>query len=48
MAHASPHGKQAHFSVPQPMPWPVMGSASLFMIALALFLGIIARYWFNS
>lgn len=35
MAHsASTHGKQAHYSVPQPMPWPVMGSASLFMMAL--------------
>jgi cytochrome c oxidase subunit 3 len=35
MAHsASTHGKQAHYSVPQPMPWPVMGSASLFLMAL--------------
>src|SRR5574341_1561541 len=31
---ASTHGKQAHYSVPQPMPWPVMGSASLFMMAV--------------
>jgi cytochrome c oxidase subunit 3 len=35
MAHsASTPAKQAHYSVPQPMPWPVMGSASLFMMAL--------------
>jgi cytochrome c oxidase subunit 3 len=35
MAHsASTHGKQAHYAVPQPMPWPVMGSASLFLMAL--------------
>jgi len=40
MAHsASTHGKQAHYAVPQPMPWPVMGSASLFLMALgAVFL----------
>ena len=31
---ASTHGRQAHYSVPQPMPWPIMGSASLFMMAL--------------
>jgi cytochrome c oxidase subunit 3 len=31
---ASTHGKQAHYSVPQPMPWPVMGSMSLFLMAL--------------
>jgi cytochrome c oxidase subunit 3 len=36
---ASSHGKQAHYAVPQPMPWPVMGSASLFLMALgAVFL----------
>ena len=35
MAHsASTHGKQAHYAVPQPMPWPVMGSMSLFLMAL--------------
>jgi cytochrome c oxidase subunit III len=40
MAHSvSTHGKQAHYAVPQPMPWPVMGSASLFLMALgAVFL----------
>jgi cytochrome c oxidase subunit III len=31
---ASTHGKQAHYAVPEPMAWPVMGSASLFLMAL--------------
>jgi cytochrome c oxidase subunit 3 len=31
---ASTHGRQTHYAVPQPMPWPIMGSASLFMMAL--------------
>ena len=31
---ASSHGKQAHYSVPEPMAWPVMGSGSLFLMAL--------------
>src|SRR5678810_8739 len=36
---ASAHGRQAHYAVPQPMPWPIMGSASLFMMAIgAVFL----------
>ena len=36
MAHAesSTHGRQAHYSVPQPMPWPILGSMALFMMAL--------------
>jgi cytochrome c oxidase subunit 3 len=37
MAHsATPaHGtKQAHYFVPQPMPWPILGSVSLFLMAL--------------
>jgi cytochrome c oxidase subunit 3 len=42
MAHGAStttHGKQAHYAVPQPMPWPVMGSMSLFLMALgAVFL----------
>jgi cytochrome c oxidase subunit III len=51
MAHSAPHtsaahghvppahGRQSHYAVPQPMPWPIMGSASLFMMALgAVFL----------
>jgi len=40
MAHSAPnttapsaHGRQSHYAVPQPMPWPIMGSASLFMMA---------------
>src|ERR1700716_3153601 len=39
MAHAAstsastPRGRQ-HYAVPQPMPWPIMGSASLFMMAV--------------
>ena len=39
---ATTHGKQAHYSVPDPMPWPVMGSASLFSMALG------AVFVFNS
>jgi cytochrome c oxidase subunit 3 len=40
MAHsASTQDRQQHYAVPQPMPWPIMGSASLFMMALgAVFL----------
>jgi cytochrome c oxidase subunit III len=41
MAHGetTTHGGQAHYAVPQPMPWPIMGSAALFMMALgAVFL----------
>ena len=34
--------RQAHYSVPQPMPWPIMGSASLFLMALG------AVFVFNS
>ena len=37
-AHGGPgtavHGRQTHYAVPHPMPWPIMGSASLFMMAL--------------
>src|ERR671914_511702 len=29
---APTHGQQTHYAVPQPMPWPIMGSASLFMM----------------
>ena len=45
MAHGATtttHGKQAHYSVPQPMAWPVMGSFSLFLMALG------AVFVFNS
>jgi cytochrome c oxidase subunit 3 len=37
MAHSAPtttHGRQQHYAVPQPMPWPIMGAASLFLMAL--------------
>src|SRR6185369_5587131 len=37
MAHASttsPTTRQAHYYVPQPMPWPIMGSFSIFCMAL--------------
>jgi cytochrome c oxidase subunit III len=45
MAHSAPSthahagGRQPHYAVPQPMPWPIMGAAALFMMALgAVFL----------
>jgi cytochrome c oxidase subunit 3 len=35
MAHgATSSTRQAHYSVPQPMPWPIMGSVALFLMAL--------------
>src|SRR5574342_335241 len=35
MAHsASTSGRQQHYAVPQPMPWPIMGSSALFLMAL--------------
>ena len=35
MAHsATTDGRQQHYAVPQPMPWPIMGAASLFLMAL--------------
>jgi cytochrome c oxidase subunit 3 len=37
MAHSgstTTEGRQQHYAVPQPMPWPIMGAASLFMMAL--------------
>ncbi|MEW6689807.1 MAG: cytochrome c oxidase subunit 3 [Pseudomonadota bacterium] len=35
----STQARQMHYAVPQPMPWPIMGSAALFMMALgAVFL----------
>ena len=35
MAHSASTGaRQQHYAVPQPMAWPIMGSASLFMMAL--------------
>src|SRR4249919_4348150 len=37
MAHSAPttsHARQQHYAVPQPMPWPIMGAAALFLMAL--------------
>jgi cytochrome c oxidase subunit 3 len=37
MAHGAStttQGRQQHYAVPQPMAWPIMGSASLFLMAL--------------
>ena len=35
MAHgASNTGRQQHYAVPSPMPWPIMGSTALFLMAL--------------
>jgi cytochrome c oxidase subunit 3 len=34
MAHGATQVRQQHYSVPQPMPWPIMGSTSLFLMAL--------------
>jgi cytochrome c oxidase subunit 3 len=37
MAHSAStttEGRQQHYHVPQPMPWPIMGSVSLFLMAL--------------
>ena len=32
--NASTHGRQQHYSVPQPAPWPIMGSAALLLMAI--------------
>jgi len=36
MAHspATTQARQQHYAVPQPMPWPIMGSSALFLMAL--------------
>jgi cytochrome c oxidase subunit III len=34
MAHSASTERQAHYAVPAPMPWPIMGSLSLFLMAL--------------
>ncbi len=37
MAHVAStqaQGRQQHYSVPEPMPWPIMGSTSLFLMAV--------------
>src|SRR4029453_3936426 len=40
--HTAAAGQRGHYHVPQPMAWPIMGSASLFMMALG------AVFVFNS
>src|SRR5438067_9346314 len=36
---STPPQRQAHYAVPSPMPWPIMGAAALFLMALgAVFL----------
>jgi len=42
MAHSASTERQAHYAVPAPMPWPIMGSLSLFLMALG------AVFVFNS
>src|SRR2546428_13470119 len=32
--NASTHGRQQHYSVPQPAPWPILGSAALPLMAI--------------
>jgi cytochrome c oxidase subunit 3 len=34
MEHATASNRQGHYYVPQPMPWPIMGSISIFLMAL--------------
>src|SRR5678815_3007970 len=34
MAHSASTDRQLHYSVPAPMPWPILGSLSLFLMAL--------------
>jgi cytochrome c oxidase subunit III len=34
MAHTASSERQQHYSVPSPMPWPIMGSTALFLMAL--------------
>ena len=31
---ATTHERQAHYFVPQPMPWPIMGSTALFCMTV--------------
>ncbi|MGQ0544156.1 MAG: cytochrome c oxidase subunit 3 [Betaproteobacteria bacterium] len=51
MAHSATSGseRQQHYAVPAPMPWPIMGSTSLFLMALGavfVFNGAMAG-WFS-
>jgi cytochrome c oxidase subunit 3 len=34
MAHSASSSDRQHYAVPSPMPWPIMGSTSLFLMAL--------------
>jgi cytochrome c oxidase subunit III len=34
MAHSASSERQQHYAVPAPMPWPIMGATSLFLMAL--------------
>src|SRR3954463_7375492 len=34
MAHTASTERQLHYAVPAPMPWPILGSTSLFLMAL--------------
>src|SRR5947207_14085938 len=34
MAHSASTERQAHYAVPAPMPWPIMGAGALFLMAL--------------
>jgi cytochrome c oxidase subunit III len=34
MAHSASSERQQHYAVPAPMPWPIMGSTALFLMAL--------------
>src|SRR3970282_459159 len=34
MAHSASSSDRQHYAVPAPMPWPIMGSTSLFLMAL--------------
>ena len=42
MSAATSHERQAHYAVPAPMPWPIMGAAALFLMAVG------AVFVFNS
>src|SRR3954453_17588558 len=44
MAHsADTHDRQLHYSVPAPMPWPIMGATALFLMALGTVFGFNGR-----
>ena len=39
--HPTAQGTQAAYFIPQPMPWPIMGSVGLFLMALFALVGVI-------